>query len=307
MSEFRRHPTAAAILAVGGLALIAAVIVWRTGWFRPSPQLPDSARMAASATISPRSHYFGDVVDARLELLFRNDRVPPSSVRVTAPFDPYSVVSHSVSRADAGNTTRLTYRYRIWCVTVACLPQGERKLGPPRAVVTYTPVGGRPRTLFPRWPRLTLASRRLFNPLGGARPLLDAQVRPLPAVTYRIQPGLLAVLAAAGSLALLLLAVALLVPSIPRSLGIRRPSWLRRRVRALTPLEQALARVRAATSNGGGDERRALEQLAVELAVTGEDGLARDARRLAWSPGRPSSEGVDDLSSGVERVIGAGR
>jgi hypothetical protein len=306
VNEFRRHPTAAAMLGIGGLALIAAVVVWRAGWFRPQPSLPDSSRMAVTATITPRSHYFGDIVNARLELLFRSDRVLPSSVHVTAPFTPLSVVSHSLAREDAGTMTRLTYGFRVWCVTLPCLAQFERKIAPPRAVVTYTPVGRGPKVVFVKWPRLTLASRRLIDP-QRSRPLLEATVRPLPATTYGIRPGLLAALAAAGSLLLLLVAIVLLVPAIPRSLGVRRPSWLRRRVRPLTPLQQALERVRVASANGGGDERRALEQLAVELAGTGEDALARDARRLAWSPGRPSADGVDDLSSGVERVIGAAR
>jgi hypothetical protein len=69
-------------------------------------------------------------------------------------------------------------------------------------------------------------------------------------------------------------------------------------------LERALARVRAAGANGGGDERRALEHLAVELAVSGEAGLARDARRLAWSPERPPADGLRDLRVEVERLLG---
>jgi hypothetical protein len=63
--------------------------------------------------------------------------------------------------------------------------------------------------------------------------------------------------------------------------------------------------VRAAAANGGDDERRALEQLAVELAGTGEGGLARDARRLAWSPGRPPADRIEELSGEIEQLIGA--
>src|SRR5262249_32152019 len=86
LDAFRRHPTAAIALAVGGLALCRVVVAVRLGWFRPAPSLPDEQRVAATATITPRSHYFADMVTARLELLFRRDRVPPSSVKVTAPF-----------------------------------------------------------------------------------------------------------------------------------------------------------------------------------------------------------------------------
>jgi hypothetical protein len=155
------------------------------------------------------------------------------------------------------------------------------------------------------WPAVSVASRRVVR--FQVRPLLAAHLRPLPDVTYRVRPNVLAAVSLAGSIALLLLAVGLLFPALPRRLGVRRPAWLRRRVRPLTPLEQALARVRAAAANGGNDERRALEQLAVELAGSGEGGLARDARRLAWSPGRPPAHGIEGLSDEVERLIGAGR
>lgn len=305
MNEFRRHPTAAALLGIGGLALCLVVIAVRMGWFRPAPTLPDDARVAATATIAPRSHYFADIVTARLELLFRRDRVPPSSVKVTTPFTPYTVVSKSATRTDAGDTTRLLYRFRLWCVTFACLPSGERKLAPPRAVVTYRPAGGTRRTLHVVWPRTMVASRRVLQLQG--RPLLAAQVRPLPAVTYTVRPWVLAAASLGGALLLLLLAVALLVPAVPRSLGIRRPAWLRRPPPRRTPLEQALARLRIASANGNGDERRALEQLAVELAGSGEGDLARSARRLAWSPGRPDENGVAGLSADVERLIGVSR
>ena len=305
MNEFRRHPTAAIVLGLGGLALCLVIVAVRLGWFRPAPSLPDDQRVAATATITPRSHYFADMVTARLELLFRRDRVPPSSVKLTAPFAPYAVVSRSATRTDAGDTTRLVYRFRLWCVTFACLPHGERKVAPPRATVTYTPVGRPPTRLHVVWPRTMVASRRVLQLQG--RPLLAAQVRPLPAVTYTIRPWLLAALSLAGALLLLLVAIALLVPAVPRSLGMRRPAWLRRRPPKRTPLEQALARLRVAAANGNGDERRALEQLAVELAGSGEGALARDARRLAWSPGRPDEDGVAGLSADVERLIGASR
>ncbi len=305
MSEFRKHPTAAALLGIGGLALCLVIVAVRLGWFTPAPSLPDDARVAATATITPQSHYFADIVTARLELLFRHDRVPPASVKITAPFTPYTVVSRSATRTDVGNSTRLVYRFRLWCVTFACLPRGERKLAPPRTVVTYTPAGGKPRTLHVLWPRTMVSSRRVLQLQG--RPLLAAQVRPLPAVTYNIRPWVLAAVSLAGALLLLLLAIALLVPAIPRSLGVRRPAWLRRRPPRRTPLELALARLRTASVNGNGDERRALEQLAVELAGSGEGDLARDARRLAWSPGRPDEGGVAVLDADVERLIGSSR
>jgi hypothetical protein len=303
MRELRRHPTALAMLVVGALALWIAVVGVRAGWFRSAPELPADARVAATASLDPRAHYYGDRVTAELELLFRHDQVPVSSFKVTAPFSPYTVLGSEVKRTDAGAATRLVYRFRLLCITAACLPQNRRGVTLPRATIQYTPSGAAPQTKHVGWPAVSIASRRIVR--FQARPLLAAHLRPLPEMTYRVQPNVLAAAALAGSIALLLLAVGLLFPALPRRLGVRRPAWLKRRVRPLTPLEQALARVRLAAANGGDDERRALEQLAVELAGSGEGGLARDARRLAWSPGRPAAEGIEELSGEVEQLIGA--
>jgi hypothetical protein len=306
MKELRRHPTALAMLVVGALALWVAVVAVRAGWFRSAPDLPAGSRVAATASLTPRSHYYGDRVTAELELLFRHDAVPVRSLAVTAPFTPYTVLGSDVRRQDAGDATRLVYRFRLLCISAACLPQNRRSVTLPRATVRYTPAGSiEQETMHVGWPAVAIASRRLVR--FQARPLLAAHLRPLPELTYRVRPGVLAAAALAGSIALLLLAVGLLFPALPRRLGVRRPGWLKRRVRPLTPLEQALARVRAAAANGGGDERRALEQLAVELAGSGERSLARDARRLAWSPGRPPADGIDELSGEVEQLIGAAR
>jgi hypothetical protein len=284
------------------VALGAAAI--RGGWFRGEPTLARDERISANAVITPRSHLFGDPVTARLDLVFSRIFVPVGSVNVRATFAPYKVESVSRLRSDHGDSTRLLYVYRLTCLTRACVPNDELTPRLPPAVVSYELPGfGGPSSANVDWPTVTSAAR--VGPAERERPELRATVRPLPAATYRISPTRLAALSLAGALALVLLAVALLVPALPRSLGLCLPAWARRRTRPLSPLEQALARVRAANANGGGDERRALEQLAVQLAVSGEDTLARDARRLAWSPGRPATEGVDDLSSQVEQVIGA--
>ncbi len=305
MKELRRHPTALAMLIVGALAVWVAVIAVRAGWFRSAPDLPAGPRVAATSAITPRAHYYGDRVTAELELLFRHDKVPVKSFTVTAPFSPYTVLGSEVTRTDAGDATRLVYRFRLLCITTDCLPQNRRSVTLPRATIRYTPIGAAEQTQRVGWPAVAIASRRLVR--FQARPLLAAHLRPLPAITYRVRPNVLAAAALIGSIALLLLAVGLLFPALPRRLGVRRPAWLKRQVRPLTPLEQALARVRAAAANGGDDERRALEQLAVELAGTGEGGLARYARRLAWSPGRPPADGIDELSGEVEQLIGAPR
>lgn len=298
------------VAIVGAVALVVAAVAAvgiQEGWFRSERTLARDERISANAFISPRTHMFGDPVTARLDLVFSRIFVPAKGIHVKAAFKPYVLASSTRTRADHGETTRLTYVYRLTCLTQACLPAGERTMKLPPAVVSYSIPGfGGPSHSKVNWPSVTVAAR--LGPADRERPEFRAVLRPLPAVTYRVRPAVLAALSLAGALVLVLIAAALLVPALPRSLGLRRPSWLRRRTRPLTSLEHALARVRAAAgANGAGDERRALEQLAVELAVSGETGLASDARRLAWSPGRPGVEGVRDLEAEVERVIGEAR
>jgi hypothetical protein len=302
--------TRARVAIVGAVVLVAAAVAAvgiEAGWFRSERTLARDERISANAFISPRTHMFGDPVTARLDLVFSRIFVPVESVHVKAAFTPYVLGSSTRTRTDHGKTTRLTYVYRLTCLRQACLPADERTTKLPPAVVSYSIPGfGGPSHSNVNWPSVTVAAR--LGPADRERPEFRAVLRPLPAATYRIRPTVLAALSLAGALVLVLVAAALLVPALPRSLGLRRPSWLRRRTRPRTALEQALARLRAAAgANGAGDERRALEQLAVELAVSGETGLAGDARRLAWSPGRPGIEGVRDLEDEVERVIGEAR
>jgi hypothetical protein len=297
------------IVGVGIVALLAVGLgaaALRGDWFRDAPSLARDERISASAVIAPRTHMFGDTVTAQLDLVFSRIFVPVGSVRVRPSFKPYDVNSSSRSRTDHGKTTRLTYVYRLSCLTRACVPSDEGTTTFPPAVVSYTLPGfGGPSRANVAWPTVTAAAR--VSPAERERPELRATVRPLPAPTYSIQPTRLAALSLAGALALVLLAAALLAPALPRSLGLRLPAWARRRTRPVSPLERALARVQAAEGSGNGDERRALEHLAVELAGSGEAGLARAARRLAWSPGRPPAAGIGELSSEVKRLIGAAR
>ena len=293
-------------VAIGVVALVMISLgaaALRGGWFRAQPTLARDERISANALIAPRTHMFGDRITARLDLVFSRIFVPVATVHVRASFKPYGIESWSRSRTDHGKTTQLTYVYRLTCLTQACLPTDERTTKLPPAVVSYTLPGfGGPSHANVAWPTVTAAAR--VGPADREQPELRAAVRPLPAPTYRIEPTLLAALSLGGALVLVLVAAALLVPALPRSLGLRWPSWARSRTRPLSPLERALARVRAAGANGSGDERRALEHLAVELAVSGEAGLARDARRLAWSPERPPADGLRELRVEVERLIG---
>ena len=219
-SELPQHPTAAALLSIGGLALCLVIVAVRLGWFTPAPSLPDDARVAATATITPQSHYFADIVTARLELLFRHDRVPPSSVKVTAPFTPYTVVSKSAYAHGRGEHDAARLPLPALCVTFACLPRGERKLAPPRTR-GHLHAERQRRTLHVLWPRtIVVAAPRCASRRRRCSPRTCGRCPRSPTTSGpRCSPPI----SLTGALLLLLLAVALLVPALPRSLGVRRP------------------------------------------------------------------------------------
>src|SRR4051794_25636289 len=181
MRELRRHPTALAMLVVGALAIWVAVVAVRAGWFRSTPELPPGDRVAATASLTPRAHYYGDHVTAELELLFRHDEVPPGSLSVNAPFAPYTILGSKVTRSDAGDATRIVYTFRLLCIRVECLPQNRRNVTLPRATVQYTPTDAAKQTMRVGWPTVAIASRRITRFPG--RRLLAAHLRPLPAMT----------------------------------------------------------------------------------------------------------------------------
>ena len=299
----RRRWTIAGLIGATTLAGAIGAALVLGGWLDEGATSVPRAGITARATMSPRSQLFGDEVTARLDLLFSTAFVSPSSVRVETSFTPYRVDAVSRSGSQEGATTRFSYVFRLSCLTSACLANGERVMTLPHALVSYSaPAGGGPRMTSVAWPALTTASR--LAPTERRQLRLRTPAARLPAPTYRITPALLAALALAGAVVLLLVAAALLLTVVPDSLRLRLPAQLRRRPRPLSPLERALARLRAASANGGGDERRALEQLAVELSGSGELDLAGDARRLAWSPGQPPAGDVGELASRVETLIG---
>jgi hypothetical protein len=183
-----------------------------------------------------------------------------ATVHGAAPsFAPFTV------RARDGDT------YVLQCLDPACAP-GPR----PRVVM----VQGVKLMIVPR-----TTAREVARPLASFR--RQAQV---PPPTYRIRPGLLRVLLLAGVALLIGLSVFALWPRLRRLVPAR--------VDERTPLERALALVRASLRRGGEDRRRALDLLARTLAT---DPHARDALGLAWSEREPEAAPVEQLIDAVER------
>jgi len=163
--------------------------------------------------------------------------------------------------------------------------------------VSYVARGGTHRvTMKVRWPRLIVDSRyaqKTLSAAGTPPAPWKAALFSVPSLTYSIAPSLLFALLLTGSLMLLLAAGGLLY------LARRRPAAARPAPKpaprppapVLTPLERALLLLELSERvDGAGDQRRALERVADELARRGETELARAARALAWSEPVPGTE-----------------
>ena len=301
MRSLRARRVVVAVALAAAAALVLLVVALEQGWGESEPVVSRGDRLFVDADVTPRSHLFGDPLTARVDLVFNRAFIRPESVRVRARFRPFRIERAMRTRSDHGDSTRLAIVYRLSCLRRECVASGPQKKFDFRPALVSYRVRGAASSAEVFWPSVSVASR-----VGGAElfgPALRASVRPLPETTYRIDPTLLAALALAGAFVLVLVATALVAPQLPRSLGLRLPAWLRPGRRPRTPLELALDRVRAASANGRGDERRALENLALELSLSGSDDLARNARRLAWSPRGPHDGELDELAGAVVRLI----
>jgi hypothetical protein len=257
--------------------------------------------LVASTSLDPQGHLFGERVTARLDIAYDTEQVRPESIRGRPRFGPYTVVATRETRESFGTVARIRREYELDCLTARCLaPKRGFFAFTPVAVQYVTTTGPGLQPTSAEWPELRVASRTGARDLERLR--LRADVRDLPAVSYRVRPG---VVASAGYLlaALAALAGLLLLARALNARALLGQALAHRRSR-LSPLERALALVRRATERGEADgSRRALERLAGELRRSRSAGLARDASRLAWRRDQPSGDSVDPLSTEVERVI----
>jgi hypothetical protein len=297
-----RLALAAAGVAVAVVAVVAAILVGRKEEELGPPALRGEV-LSTAASLTPQAHLFGERVHARLDILFDRTRIPPETVNANPRFAPYTVVSRKVTRESLGAIGRVRYDLTLECVTRRCLAPRAGVFTFPQTGVEYRPRAAdvqEPLTASVAWPALRVASRIGPGDLEGLE--LQADVRQLPPVSYRVQPAAvtavgygLAVLL--GVLGLALLAQAVALPELVRAALARRRARLSR-------LQRALTLVKRSTEDGGRvDSRRALERLAVELRESREPDLARTATGLAWRRRDPSRPSVEPLSDDVERVI----
>lgn len=177
----------------------------------------------------------------------------------TPGFAPFTVVGR---HGDA---------YELQCLDPACVP------GPgPRALT----VGGRRLVIVPR-----TTAKQVASPQSSFR-----RQTALPPVTYRIRPATLQALLFAGAALLAALGAVLAWPLARRLVPVRRDHR--------TPLERALALVRASAGRSGEDRRRALDLLGSTLDPAP---VAGEVVSLAWSRPVPDPERVESLVDELER------
>lgn len=311
-------------IAAGALvvALIAVVLVITlTGTNQPSGagSVPAAQAVAATWSLTPTSHLFGDTVHMRVDATVDRRRLDPHFLQLDAPLKPYERVGpRHRTQKNVGRYTEVVYSLDLRCIKQACVSPvgGSRHITLDPAHLVYR--GRAPRGFQPiehAWPGLVSYSRLDQKDIlaggSGVTPFGQnpnrAARQPLPPwrfaaelapVSYSMRPNKAFWYAIVFALILVGASAVLLRPYLPR------PAFLRRR-REPGPLEIALATVERARASGRQErERQALELLGAELVRTGELQLAESARALAWSqPDPPEPALTAALALDVRKVI----
>lgn len=299
------------------VSLLGVVAAGCAGDASEVPFLPEGRAIGSSHSLTPTTHFFGDIVTARVEVRIDRRQLDPARLRVEAAFKPYELVGEGqLDRRDLGQYTRLRYEYSLRCLTRGCIPErvqieagapdtapGERRTFrfPPAQIRYDDPSGQFPGLLRSvSWPPVTSVSRLNEAQFEADFPF-RATPETLPAPSYSAAPALVA-----GGL--LLAGLALL--AWPASLGLRvwrrrRPPVVEEATPSLTPLERALLLVEWARERPDGDDRRrSLEVLADELERIGATTLSEQASELAWSRDAPSPEALAALLEHVREDEG---
>ncbi len=305
-------------------ALVAGVVATAvvTGSSGPSApgSIADGRPLAATASIAPQSHLFGDRVNVTIDAVVDRQRLDPSRIVLDTGWSPYQPAVPPVrTRRDIGGFTRLHWGFQLYCVVTDCAPQAgsiRRTVFEP-ASLRYRgrPLhGAPPAPVTISWPSISAVSRldpvdlerRAVIRRTGANQQLRATLQvpwrrdaaTLVPATYSTRPETIFWTGIAGALLLVAASGLLLRPYLPR-LGRRRVSPTR--------LELAVVEVERARNSGDlASERKALELLAAELRRSGQGTLAWTASRLAWSEPVPEPELTGALTVDVREAL-AGR
>jgi hypothetical protein len=249
--------------------------------------------LSATGTLSSRTAFFGDIVDARLDLIVPR-RMAGTVFHGSPNFSPFSVVATKVDRADlGGGLEQISISYGLRCLSPQCVTTGASTSTQFTFAPTHIsiPGGGSLRAV---WPPIVAVSRA-----GNVKTPVTDGLASVPAVFPGLQPRTYAdeaLAAAAVSLA------AVLAAWFYVRLRVRRRAEAA--ARAATLLQTLLARVEAGLPEDViYQQRHALDALAVELRHRHINGtLALRAERLAWAPEYPDPAAIRSLVSEIRQV-----
>jgi len=228
------------LIVLAGVALLTAATlphgaVAALPNYSSGTSIGEGVPLKAYATLTPQVHLFGDTVTARLAVVADTKWVDPERLRVSAGFEPYTIVrTPQRTSYSVGRFQQVTWTWTLRCITTACVPRvppSERfHIFRFRTIhIEYVALNGkRAYGIDATWPRVEVVSQ--VSP-GVAKFLQKTNhlnwrfhIAPVASPTYRVSPTVLFWLAFGMGIALLLVAAAFglaLVPADPPAQGIR--------------------------------------------------------------------------------------
>ncbi len=250
--------------------------------------------LSATGTFSSGSVFFGDTVQARLDLIVPQ-QMAGNAFHGNPDFRPFQVVSTHVERAAlGGGLEEISISYGLTCVAPRCVSTSastSRQFTFAPTFISNVPGAGSLRAV---WPPLVEVSRAQ----NVKAPLTDG-LASAPAVFPGLQPRRYADEALVAALVSL---VAVLAAWFYVRVRVRRRAAAA--ARAGTLLQALIARVEAGLPEDViYQQRHALDALAVELRHRHINGtLALRAERLAWAPEYPDPAEIRELCTEIRQV-----
>ncbi len=300
----------AAGLVLAALALAAVVAVALATRDRTEPA--DAPPVSTRAVVTPRVVLFGDTITAHVQVALDRERADPDTLRITTFFDPWVQVGTPVqTRSEGERTTYVEHRFALRCLGLRCVPQGRPlEWEFRRARVEYADRDGVDHTFLLRWPVVVTNTRLVGDDFGRDDEYgtpWRADLKTIPAATYRLSPALLVALLVGGALALAAAGAGLAYAALPAPSVQLPPEPEPEPPPDLTPLERALELLEAPNPvDGAAGRRRALELVADELHDR-DASLAGSVRTLAWAAGKPAAAQARSLAVRVRAMLEAER
>ena len=237
----------------------AVVVLLARGWSAGEGGSYAPVETVVATRVEPPSILFGDPVDATARIVVDEREVDPASVSLDPSFKPFQafVATRRVLEG-TGHAAEVRFRFRLQCVTGACIRAMERELrgGSKRAVPIELPratARGRTRdgsalAIPVTWPAVVIHSSLTAEDIANGEPVAPRFVAPAPG--YAVDPDVLAWLLVALAVAAILGAgglIAAVVASRRRERRLQLPAHLGPVDRSLALARHALGR---ATSTG---------------------------------------------------------